>query len=145
MRQGNSAKIYSEKILMGVCNAVYFRLCIDLMHINPPDTANGIQWLPSPEICRMASTPYSFRWKYEIRCRCGIGWVVTNATILCTYCPISTTYYARINPRICTMLCEKNVYYFMLSGKISRNIGENIFRSYTGTTSENTDFHVFVD
>ena len=30
----------------------------------------------------------------------------------------------------------------MLSGRISRNIGENIFRSYTGPTSENTDFHV---
>ena len=25
-----------------------------------------------------------------------------------------------------------------------RNIDENIFRSYTGTTSENTDFHVLV-
>ena len=34
--------------------------------------------------------------------------------------------------------------YFMLSGRISRNIGKNIFRSYTGTTSENTDFHVLV-
>ena len=32
--------------------------------------------------------------------------------------------------------------YFMLSVRISRNIGENIFRSYTGSTSENTDFHV---
>ena len=28
--------------------------------------------------------------------------------------------------------------------RISRNIGENIFRFYTGTTSENTDFHVLV-
>ena len=34
--------------------------------------------------------------------------------------------------------------YFMLSGRISRNIAENIFRSYTGSTSENTDFHVLV-
>ena len=34
--------------------------------------------------------------------------------------------------------------YFMLSGRISKYIGENIFRSYTGTTSENTDFHVLV-
>ena len=34
--------------------------------------------------------------------------------------------------------------YFMLSGRISRNIGENVFRSYTGNTSENTDFHVLV-
>ena len=32
----------------------------------------------------------------------------------------------------------------MLSGRISRNIGENIFRSYIGTTSETTDFHVLV-
>ena len=34
----------------------------------------------------------------------------------------------------------------MLSGRISRNIGENIFRSYTdsntGSTSEITDVHV---
>ena len=35
--QNNSAKIYSE-----VCNAVHFRLCIDLMHnITPPVTAEG--------------------------------------------------------------------------------------------------------
>ena len=33
---------------------------------------------------------------------------------------------------------------FMPSGGISRNIGENIFRSYTGNTSENTDFYVLV-
>ena len=32
----------------------------------------------------------------------------------------------------------------MLSGRISSNIGENIFRSYTGSTSENTNFHVLV-
>ena len=32
----------------------------------------------------------------------------------------------------------------MLSGRISRNIGENIFGSYTGTTSENTDFRILV-
>ena len=30
----------------------------------------------------------------------------------------------------------------MLPGRISRNIGENIIRYYTGTTSENTDSHV---
>ena len=35
-----SAKIYSEKIVT-VCNAVYFRFCIDLMHILPPVTAEG--------------------------------------------------------------------------------------------------------
>ena len=34
--------------------------------------------------------------------------------------------------------------YFMLSSRISRNIRENIFQSYIGTTSENTDFHVLV-
>ena len=38
--QNNSAKIYSEKILT-VYTAVYFQLCIDLMHITPPVTANG--------------------------------------------------------------------------------------------------------
>ena len=30
-------------------------------------------------------------------------------------------------------------FYFMLSGRISRNIGENIFRYNTDTTNENTD------
>ena len=35
--------------------------------------------------------------------------------------------------------------YFMLFVRILRNISENIFRSYTGTTSENTDFHALVD
>ena len=39
---------------------------------------------------------------------------------------------------------EGNKIYFVPSGRISRNSGENIFRSYTGTTSENTDFHVLV-
>ena len=34
--------------------------------------------------------------------------------------------------------------YFMLSGRISKNISENVLRSNTGTTSENTDFHVLV-
>ena len=35
-----TAKIYSEKNnLTGVCNPVYFRLCIDMMHITPPVTA----------------------------------------------------------------------------------------------------------
>ena len=29
----------SKKNLTGVCNAVYFRLCIDLMQITPPVTA----------------------------------------------------------------------------------------------------------
>ena len=29
------------KNLTGVCNVVYFRLCIDLMHILPPITAEG--------------------------------------------------------------------------------------------------------
>ena len=36
--QNTSAKINSEKIIT-VCNAVYFRLCIDLMHVLPPVTA----------------------------------------------------------------------------------------------------------
>ena len=28
-------------LITGVCNPFYFRLCIDLMHINPPVTAEG--------------------------------------------------------------------------------------------------------
>ena len=36
------------------------------------------------------------------------------------------------------------LYFFMLFGRTSRNIGENIFPSYTGSTSENTNFHVLV-
>ena len=37
------------------------------------------------------------------------------------------------------------IFYFMLSGRISRNIDENIFQyNYAGTTSENTDFYVLV-
>ena len=38
--QNKSATIYSEKVIT-VCNAVFFRLCIDLMHILPPVTAEG--------------------------------------------------------------------------------------------------------
>ena len=38
--QNNFAESYSEKIIT-VCNAVYFRLYIDLMHILPPVTAEG--------------------------------------------------------------------------------------------------------
>ena len=37
----NKNKIYSEKKYITVCNAVYFRLCIDLMHILPPVTTEG--------------------------------------------------------------------------------------------------------
>ena len=32
----------------------------------------------------------------------------------------------------------------MLANRISRIIDENISRSFTGTNSENTDFHVLV-
>ena len=39
---------------------------------------------------------------------------------------------------------QNSGHYSMLSCRISRNIGENMFRSYTGTTIENTDFHVLV-
>ena len=37
---------------------------------------------------------------------------------------------------------KRNTFYVMLSGRVSINMGENIFRSYTGTTIENTDFLV---
>ena len=42
MCQNNSAKICFEKILTGLCNPAYFRLCIDLMHITPPVTPEGL-------------------------------------------------------------------------------------------------------
>ena len=53
-------------------------------------------------------------------------------------------FYRNFNFAICKVSKCKNDHYFMLSGRISRNIGENIFRSYTGNTSENNDFHVLV-
>ena len=42
--QNKSAKNYSKEIIR-VCNAVYFRLCIDLMHILPPVAAEGFDSL----------------------------------------------------------------------------------------------------
>ena len=41
-------------------------------------------------------------------------------------------------------MVQEYKHYFMLSGRISRNICENIFWSYTSITSKNTDFHVLV-
>ena len=41
MCQNSSAKIYSEEIITGVCNGVYFRLYIDPIYINPPVTSEG--------------------------------------------------------------------------------------------------------
>ena len=46
-----TAKIYSEKKkkhLTGVCNPVYFQLCIDLMNITPPVTAEGFDGYHHP-------------------------------------------------------------------------------------------------
>ena len=53
MRQNNSTKIYSEKILTRVCNAVYFRLCIYLMHITPQVTAEGFDGSHHPRYANM--------------------------------------------------------------------------------------------
>ena len=54
-----------------ICNAVYFRLCIDRMHITPP-VIRGIWRLSSPEVCRkLLNTD-------EVRCRYGIGRVVAS-------------------------------------------------------------------
>ena len=41
-----------KKILTWVCNAVYFRLCIDLMHITPPVTAEGYDGSHQPRHAR---------------------------------------------------------------------------------------------
>ena len=54
MCQNKYAKIYSE-IIITVCNAIFFRLCIDLMHILPPVTAEGFDGSHHP---RFAEWPY---------------------------------------------------------------------------------------
>ena len=41
-----TAKIYSEKNQAGICNPMYFRFCIDLMHITPSVTAEGYPMAP---------------------------------------------------------------------------------------------------
>ena len=69
MCQIKSAKIYSKtqkKKIITVCNAVYFRLCIVLMHILPPVTAEGFDGLPSPEVCRMIDDIYCDRIHYSL-------------------------------------------------------------------------------
>ena len=44
-----SRNVFNETItenLTLLCNALYFRLCIDLMHITPPVTAEGYDIIP---------------------------------------------------------------------------------------------------
>ena len=60
--QNKSANIYSEKIIT-VYNAVYFRLCIDLMHILPPVTAEGFDGSHHP---RFAEWKGSSPWLTEM-------------------------------------------------------------------------------
>ena len=55
--QNNSAKIYSEKILT-VYNAVNFQLCIDLMHITPPVTAEGFDGYHHPRYAEWLLTHF---------------------------------------------------------------------------------------
>ena len=57
MCQDKFAKISYEYILTGVCNAVYFRLCIDLMHILPQVTAKGNDGSHYPR-CAECRVPY---------------------------------------------------------------------------------------
>ena len=54
--RNKSATIYSEKNIT-VCNAVFFRLCIDLMHILPPVTAEGFDGSHHPRFaeCKLLS------------------------------------------------------------------------------------------
>ena len=46
--------------LTGVCNAVYFRLCIDLMHILPPVTAEGFDGSHHPRCTECTVPTYSY-------------------------------------------------------------------------------------
>ena len=55
MCQNKSAKIYSKKKIITVCNAVYFRLCINLMHFLPPVTADGWDGSHHPRYAEWAS------------------------------------------------------------------------------------------
>ena len=48
-------KCIPKKILT-VCNAVYFRLCIDLMHITPPVTAEGFDGSHHPRCAECPGT-----------------------------------------------------------------------------------------
>ena len=56
--QNNSARIYSEEKQSKICNSVYFRLCIDLMHIPPPVTAEGYDGSHQPRYaeCKLTQT-----------------------------------------------------------------------------------------
>ena len=55
-----TARIYSEKKnVTGVCNAMYFRLCIDLMHITPPVTAEGFDGSHHPRYAECHTRSYS--------------------------------------------------------------------------------------
>ena len=69
--------MYSENIIT-VCNAVYFRLCIDLMHILPPVTAEGFDGSHHPRFAEWFQNG-SLLHMEEVRCRHGIGRVVTSA------------------------------------------------------------------
>ena len=51
MCQNKSAKIYSENVIT-VCDAVYFRLCIHLMHILQPATAEGFDGSNHPSFSK---------------------------------------------------------------------------------------------
>ena len=73
-----TARIYSEKNLTGLCNPVYVLLCIRLIHVTPPVTAEGFD----------GSHHSRYIPNEEVRCRYGIGRVVTNGILWQKYASI---------------------------------------------------------
>ena len=66
-------------ILKEVCNAVYFRLCIYLMHITPPVTAEGYDAAHHPRYAeRIDHIAESCSDIDDVHCRYGIDQVVTS-------------------------------------------------------------------
>ena len=86
MSQNKSAKIYYDKIIT-VCNAVYFRLCIDLMHILPPVTAEGFDGSHHPRFAEWLE--YMIR-TVSITC---VGELYCPGTVLSGNCIVGELYF----------------------------------------------------
>ena len=59
-----TSMIYFEKNLTGVRNPVYFRLCIDLIHITPPVTAAGFDGSHYPRYAECLLVVRAEIWQY---------------------------------------------------------------------------------
>ena len=104
--------------------------------------SRGIRWLPSPEVCRMIRGLIRRIDRGDPNALNSIDPTANAFLFFLFWSTVHKLYFKyRLEPLCSTRI---RIIYYMLSCRISRNIGENIFRSYTGTTSVNTDFHVLV-